>query len=198
MFALRLMPPGLAFRPVLRTTAATAWGPWPTPAKDRFGSAVQTRQSPVCGLSRSQQPCRHQRPTPLIPSFVCPSADGSLRAGARLRGELFLVVGQPGLCTDIVPSQRRHFIGSTHFDVNHTTRVVASSPDFDTSAAIRRPALRVRRSHTSLSLQIPLDTFVGTIAVVYGSFITRFSYHDMAMLPCVVIVYAAISAYHNH
>ena len=197
MFALRLKPPILYFAQCYALRALRR-GALPTSAKDRRGSAVQTRQSPVCGLSRSQHPCLHQRPTPLIPSFVCPSGDGGLRRGRRFRGAFFLVVGQPGMCTDNVPSQRRHFIESTHFDVYHTTRVVASSPDFGTSAATLQPDLRIRRSHTSFSFEIPLDTSVGTEIVVYGAVITRFSYHDMAMLPCVVIVYAAISAYHNH
>ena len=172
MFALRLKPPILYFAQCYALRALRR-GALPTSAKDRLGSAVQTRQSPVCGLSRSQHPCLHQRPTPLIPSFVCPSGDGGLRRTRRFREDFFLVVGQPGMCTDNVPSQRRHFIGSTHFDVYHTTRVVASSPDFGTSAATLQPDLRVRRSHTSSSHQPPHNVHCSSVVVVYRTLRAR-------------------------
>lgn len=124
------------FRPVLRTTAATGRGPWPTPAKDRRGGAVHARQSPVCGLSRSQQPCLHQRPTPWIPSCACPSVDGGSRRMRRLLIGFGRMAEHPGRWTAMVPLQSRHFlIVSTRFDGRHRSIGLASNQAICTNAA---------------------------------------------------------------
>lgn len=51
-----------------------------------FGAVFQYRQSPDCGLSRSQHPLLHHRPTPEMPSCIClPIVARKLRARTKRR-----------------------------------------------------------------------------------------------------------------